>query len=60
MKKVALLIAIAAVFTACQTDNNKTSGLLGGNSTTVTTDSTNVECCDSTEFESAVQDTFTN
>lgn len=57
MKKVVLLIAIAAVFTACQTDNNKTSGLLGGDSTTVTTDSTNV---DSVEFESMVQDTFTN
>jgi hypothetical protein len=55
MKKVVLLIAIAAVFTACQTDNNKTSGLLGGNSTTVSADSTNV---DSVVFESMVQDTL--
>jgi hypothetical protein len=55
MKKVVLLIAIAAVFTACQTDNNKTSGLLGGNSTTVSADSTVV---DSVVFESMVQDTL--
>lgn len=57
MKKVVLLMAVAAVFASCTPKNNATSGLLGGDSSTVTTDSTNV---DPVEFESMVQDTFTN
>ena len=60
MKKVITLVAIATLIASCASDNNTTSGLLGGDSTTITVDSTELECCDSVEFESAVQDTFTN
>ena len=57
MKKVVLLMAVAAVFASWTSNNNSNSGLLGGDSATVTIDSTSV---DSVAFESAVQDTFTN
>jgi hypothetical protein len=57
MKKVIVLVAIATVFASCTSNNNSNSGLLGGDSATVTVDSTVV---DSVAFESAVQDTFTN
>lgn len=57
MKKVIVLVAIATVFASCTSNNNSNSGLLGGDSATVTIDSTSV---DSVAFESAVQDTFTN
>ena len=56
MKKVIVLAAIAAVFASCASDNKTNSSLLGGDSATVTVDSTSV---DSVAFESAVQDTFT-
>ena len=55
MKKVIVLAAIAAVFASCASDNKSNSGLLGGDSTTVTVDSTVV---DSVVFESMVQDTL--
>jgi len=60
MKKVIVLVAIATVFMSCTSNNNSNSGLLGGDSATVSVDSTNVECCDSIALESAIQDTFTN
>jgi hypothetical protein len=56
MKKVVLLMAVAAVFASCASDNKTNSGLLGGDSATVTVDSTVV---DSVVFESMVQDTLT-
>jgi hypothetical protein len=56
MKKVIVLAAIAAVFASCASDNKSNSGLLGGDSATVTVDSTVV---DSVVFESMVQDTLT-
>lgn len=56
MKKVVILAAVAAVFASCASDNKTNSGLLGGDSATITVDSTVV---DSVAFESAVQDTFT-
>jgi hypothetical protein len=55
MKKVIVLAAIAAVFASCASDNKSNSGLLGGDSATVTVDSTVV---DSVSFESMVQDTL--
>jgi PBP1b-binding outer membrane lipoprotein LpoB len=55
MKKVIVLAAIAAVFASCASDNKSNSGLLGGDSATVTIDSTVV---DSVAFESMVQDTL--
>ena len=55
MKKVIVLAAIAAVFASCASDNKSNSGLLGGDSATVTVDSTVV---DSVAFESMVQDTL--
>jgi PBP1b-binding outer membrane lipoprotein LpoB len=55
MKKVIVLAAIAAVFASCASDNKSNSGLLGGDSATVTVDSTAV---DSVAFESMVQDTL--
>ena len=60
MKKVIVLVAIATVFASCTSNNNSNSSLLGGDSATITVDSSNIECCDSTAFESAIQDTFTN
>jgi hypothetical protein len=55
MKKVIVLAAIAAVFASCASDNKTTSGLLGGDSATVSADSTVV---DSVVFESMAQDTL--
>jgi PBP1b-binding outer membrane lipoprotein LpoB len=55
MKKVIVLAAIAAVFASCASDNKSNSGLLGGDSATVTVDSTVV---DSVAFESMIQDTL--
>jgi hypothetical protein len=55
MKKVIVLAAIAAVFASCASDNKSNPGLLGGDSATVTIDSTVV---DSVAFESMVQDTL--
>ena len=55
MKKVIVLAAIAAVFASCASDSKSNSGLLGGDSATVTVDSTVV---DSVVFESMVQDTL--
>ena len=55
MKKVIVLAAIAAVFASCASDNKSNSSLLGGDSATVTVDSTVV---DSVAFESMVQDTL--
>jgi len=56
MKKVIVLAAIAAVFASCASDNKSNTSLLGGDSATVTVDSTVV---DSVVFESMVQDTLT-
>ena len=56
MKKVIVLAAIAAVFASCASDNKSNTSLLGGDSATVTVDSTVV---DSVVFESLVQDTLT-
>ena len=57
MKKVIVLVAIATVFASCTSNNKSNSGLLGGDSAIVTVDSISV---DSVEFDSAIQDTFTN
>jgi hypothetical protein len=66
MKKVALLITIATMFAACSNNNNK-SGLLGGDSTVVSEDTTGIfEIEDSIAlaFDSlnteAIQSTLTN
>ncbi len=54
MKKVALLMAVAALFASCASDNNTNSGLLGGDSTTISADTTAI---DSVVYESMVLDT---
>lgn len=51
-----ILAAVAALFASCVSDNKTNTGLLGGDSATITTDSAEV---DSVAFESAIQDTFT-
>jgi hypothetical protein len=54
MKKVVLLMAVAAVFASCASDNKTNSGLLGGDSATISADTTAV---DSVVYESMVLDT---
>lgn len=51
-----ILAAVAALFASCVSDNKTNTGLLGGDSATITTYSAEV---DSVAFESAIQDTFT-
>lgn len=54
MKKVVLLMAVAAVFASCASDNKTNSGLLGGDSATISADTTAV---DSVIYESMILDT---
>jgi len=54
MRKVALLIAIAVMFTACQTDKT-TSNSVNEDSIEVSIDTTEL---DSVDIESMVQDSF--
>ena len=56
MKKVMVLAAIAAVFASCASDNKINSGLLGGDSATISVDTTAV---DSVVYESMIIDTIT-
>lgn len=56
MKKVIVLAAIAAVFASCASDNKSNSSLLGGDSATISADTTAV---DSVVYESMIIDTIT-